>query len=142
MNDMTEPNDWNQKIIAEFRENKGIVGGPFEGATLTLLHHQGAKSGKERVTPLVYQQVDNGYAVFASKAGAPTHPDWYHNLVAHPDTVAEVGTETVPVTAHVLSGDEREKVWNEQKKRAPGFAEYEKTAGSRVIPVVVLEPRG
>jgi F420H(2)-dependent quinone reductase len=79
---MSEADDWNQKIIEEFRANKGIVGGPFEGATLTLVHHKGAKSGKERINPLVYQQADSGYAIFASKAGATTNPDWYYNLVA------------------------------------------------------------
>ena len=138
---MTEPEDWNKKIIEEFRANNGVVGGPFEGGTLLLLHHKGAKSGTERVNPLAYQPVGNGYAIFASKSGAPTNPDWYYNLVANPDTVAEVGRETVPVTARVLEGAERDEVWNEQKRRAPGFAEYENTTGGRTIPVVVLEPR-
>ena len=138
---MTEREDWNKKIIEEFRANHGVVGGPFEGTTLLLLHHTGAKSGTERVNPLAYQPVDSGYAIFASKGGAPTNPDWYYNLLAHPDTVAEVGTETIPVKARVLEGEERNQIWSEQKRRAPGFAEYEKTAG-REIPVVLLEPRG
>jgi deazaflavin-dependent oxidoreductase (nitroreductase family) len=138
---VTEPEDWNKKIIEEFRANHGVVGGPFEGASMVLVHHKGAKSGKERVNPLVYQKVDNGYAVFASKGGAPTNPDWYYNLVANPDTVAEVGSETIPVTARVLEGEDRDTVWNEQKRRAPGFAEYEKTTAGRTIPVVLLEPR-
>ena len=138
---MTEREDWNKKIIEEFRANNGVVGGPFEGTTLLLLHHTGAKSGTERVNPLAYQPVDNGYAIFASKGGAPTNPDWYYNLLAHPDTVAEVGTQTIPVKARVLEGEDRNQIWSEQKRRAPGFAEYEKTAG-REIPVVLLEPRG
>jgi deazaflavin-dependent oxidoreductase (nitroreductase family) len=139
---MSEARDWNQNIINEFRANKGVVGGPFEGASLLLVHHKGAKSGKERVNPLAYQRLDNGYAVFASKGGAPTNPDWYYNLMANPETEVEVGTETIPVTAHVAQGEERETIWTEQKRRAPGFAEYEKTTGGRAIPVVVLEPRG
>jgi deazaflavin-dependent oxidoreductase (nitroreductase family) len=139
---MSEAEDWNQKIIEEFRANNGVVGGPFEGAALVLLHSKGAKSGTERINPLAYQQVDGGYAIFASKAGATTNPDWYYNLVANPQTTAEIGHETVPVSARVARGEERERIWNEQKRRTPGFAEYEKTAGSRTIPVVVLEPRG
>jgi deazaflavin-dependent oxidoreductase (nitroreductase family) len=138
---VTEAEDWNAKIIEEFRANNGVVGGPFEGATLVLVHSKGAKSGKERVNPLVYQKVDNGYAIFASKGGAPTNPDWYYNLRANPDTVVEIGSETVPVTARELTGEERDRIWEEQKRRAPGFAEYEKTAQGRTIPVVLLEPK-
>jgi deazaflavin-dependent oxidoreductase (nitroreductase family) len=138
---VTEFEDWNKKIIEEFRANNGIVGGPFEGGTLLLLHHKGAKSGTERINPLAYRPVDDGYAIFASKGGAPTNPDWYYNLVANPETVVEVGTETVPVRARVLEGEEREPVWNEQKRRSRGFAEYEKTTAGRTIPVVLLEPR-
>lgn len=137
---MAVEQDWNTQVINEFRANQGRVGGPFEGAPLLILHTTGAKSGKERVSPLTYQAVDGGYAVFASKGGAPTNPDWYHNLVANPDASIEVGTETVPVTARVAGEDERERVWSEQKRRMPQFAEYDKTA-NRAIPVVVLEPR-
>ncbi len=94
---MTAPaNDFNTKIIEEFRSNAGKVGGPFEGGTLLLLHHTGAKSGVERVSPLVYQPVGQSFAIFASKGGAPSNPDWYHNLVAHPDTTVEVGTADRP----------------------------------------------
>ena len=132
--------DWNDKIIAEFRANDGLVGGNFEGAPLLLLHSTGARSGQERVSPMMYQAVGDSYAVFASKAGADTNPDWYHNLVAHPEASAEIGTETIQVTARVLDADEREPVWEEQKKRFPGFADYE-TKTSRVIPVVMLDPR-
>jgi deazaflavin-dependent oxidoreductase (nitroreductase family) len=139
---MSEPEDWNKKIIEEFRANNGVVGGPFEGMPLLLVHHKGAKSGKERVNPLAYQKVDGAYAVFASKGGAPTNPDWYHNLVANPETVIEVGNETIPVTARVADSEERDRIWSEQKRRAPGFAEYENTTGGRTIPVVLLEPKG
>ena len=132
--------DWNEKIIAEFRANGGKVGGNFEGAPLLLLHTTGAKSGQERVNPMMYQAVGDGYAVFASKAGADTNPDWYHNLKANPEATAEVGTDTVEVTARVLDQEEREPIWQEQKSRYPGFADYE-TKTSRVIPVVLLTPR-
>ena len=138
---MTDPGDFNSKIIAEFRANSGKVGGPFEGATLLLLHHTGARTGTQRVTPLAYQPVGNSYAVFASKAGAPVNPDWYHNLVANPDTTVEVGTHTVKVRARVTESGERDTIWERQKERSPQFAGYEaKAAGIRTIPVVVLDP--
>ena len=137
---MSDRNDFNTSIIEEFRSKDGKVGGPFEGAPMLLLHSTGAKSGQERINPVVYQQVGDEVAVFASKAGAPTHPDWYHNLVANPDATIEIGTETVPVRARVLSGEERERVWSRQKELMPGFADYEKTAG-REIPVVLLARR-
>lgn len=137
---MTEPNDWNSKIIEEFRANGGKVGGPFEGAPMILVHHAGAKSGTQRVTPLMYQQVGDSFAVFASKAGAPDNPAWYYNLLAHPKTTVEVGTETYNVTARVAEPSEREVIWERQKERYPGFAEYEVKAAPRTIPVVVLDP--
>ncbi|QIG42200.1 nitroreductase family deazaflavin-dependent oxidoreductase [Nocardioides anomalus] len=132
--------DWNDKIIAEFRANGGEVGGQFEGAPLLLLHSTGARSGEERVHPMMYQAVGSAYAVFASKAGADTNPAWYHNLLAHPEATIEVGTETVAVTARELGPEEREPVWETQKERYPGFADYERKT-DRVIPVVLLEPR-
>ena len=132
--------DWNDKIIAEFRANEGKVGGNFEGAPLLLLHSTGAKSGQERVHPMMYQAVGDGFAVFGSKAGADTNPDWYHNVKAHPEAQIEVGTETLDVTAWVLDDQEREPIWEEQKSRYPGFADYEKKT-ERVIPVVMLERR-
>ncbi len=132
--------DWNDKVIAEFRANQGRVGGQFEGAPLLLLHSIGAHSGQERVNPMMYQTVGNGFVVFASKAGADTNPDWYHNLRAHPQARIEVGTETLEVTARVLDAAEREPVWEEQKARYPGFADYE-TKTDRVIPVVMLVRR-
>ncbi len=129
--------DWNTSIIAEFRANEGRVGGQFEGAPLVLLHTTGAKSGLERINPMMYFEEDSRVYVFASKAGADTHPDWYHNLVQNPAVVVELGTETFDATAHVLSGDERSRVYAIQSALYPGFAEYaEKT--TRVIPVVEL----
>jgi deazaflavin-dependent oxidoreductase (nitroreductase family) len=135
---MSEANDWNQKIIEEFRANGGKVGGMFEGAPLLLLHTTGAKSGLERVHPLMYQQVGDELAVFASKAGAPTNPDWFYNLRAHPDAEIEVGSETVEVRSRVAEGEEGDRIWERQKQLFPNFAEYEKTAGGRKIPVVLL----
>lgn len=136
-----EQNDWNGKIIEEFRSHGGKVGGNFAGASMILVHHRGRVSGVERVTPLVYQSVPTGYAVFASKAGATTDPDWLHNLLAHPETTVEVGSEAIAVTVRVAEQAERDRIWERQKAAAPGFAEYEKAAAPRIIPVVVLEPR-
>jgi deazaflavin-dependent oxidoreductase (nitroreductase family) len=138
---MAEAEDWNTKIIEEFRANGGKVGGQFEGAPLLLLHSTGAKSGQERVHPMMYREVGDDIAVFASKAGAPTKPDWYHNLVAHPQAKAEIGTESVSVTAREAKGEEQTKIWENQKKDFPGFADYEKST-TRQIPVVILERTG
>lgn len=132
--------DYNAKLIEEFRANGGHVGGFFEGKTLLLLHHHGAKSGTHRVSPLAYQKLDNGYAVFASKAGADTNPDWFHNVIANPETDVEVGDETIAVKARVAEGQERETIWERQKQAWPTFADYEEKT-DRVIPVIVLEPR-
>ena len=138
---MAEPNDWNSKIIEEFRSNGGRVGGQFDGAPLLLLHTVGARSGAERVNPMMYRTVDDTgrVAVFASKAGAPTDPDWYHNLRANPRVQAEIGTRTADYTARVAEGDERERLWAAQKQEYPGFADYEQKT-TRQIPVVILEP--
>jgi len=133
-------NDWNQKTIEEFRANGGKVGGGFEGAPLLLLHHVGAKSGTERVTPMMYQDLGGGsVAVFASLAGAPNNPAWYHNLIAHPDVTAEIGTETRSFQARVAPEAERDPIWEAQKAAYPTFADYEAKT-TRVIPVVVLDP--
>lgn len=128
---------WNDKVIAEFRANKGRVGGNFEGAPLLLLHSTGAKSGEQRVSPMMYLQTDAGLAVFASYAGKDINPAWYHNLVAHPQASVEVGGDQFDVEARVLTGAERSEIWEEQKRRNPGFAEYERQT-DRVIPVVLL----
>ena len=139
--DRNQQQDWNAGIIAEFRANGGKVGGTFEGAPMILVHHHGRKSGAERVSPMVYRQVGEDYAVFASKAGAPTHPDWYYNLMAHPDTTVEVGERTVPVTVREAQGEEREQLWTAQKQAMPNFAEYEVKAAPRQIPVLVISLR-
>jgi len=132
--------DWNRQIIDEFRANGGEVGGNFAGAPMLLLHTTGARSGQERINPMMYQDLGNGrVAVFASKAGAPTNPDWYHNLVANPDVTVEIGTETRRYRARTATAEEREPIWSTQKQRYPGFAEYEAKT-SRQIPVVIFEP--
>jgi len=131
--------DWNTRVTEEFRANDGRVSGQFEDAPLLLLHHTGAKSHTDRVSPLVYQAVGNSYAVFGSNAGRASHPAWYYNLVAQPRTSIEVGAKTLAVTARVTDGEERDAIWTRQKELMPGFAEYE--AGTpRQIPVVLLDP--
>jgi deazaflavin-dependent oxidoreductase (nitroreductase family) len=134
-----EIDDWNKRVIEEFRANDGVVGGPFEGLPLLLLHHHGARTGTERINPLAYRRDGDSLVIFGSKAGAPTNPDWYHNLRANPRTTVEVGTDTVAVAARLAEGDERERLWSAQKQEVPGFADYESKT-TRVIPVVVLEP--
>lgn len=136
---MAEQSNWNQRIIDEFRANAGAVGGQFEAAPLLLLHSRGARSGLERTTPMMYQALGDDMAVFASKAGAPTNPDWFHNLVANPNATVEVGTKTVAVTARVAEADERASIWERQKRAFPGFADYESKT-TRTIPVVILTP--
>jgi deazaflavin-dependent oxidoreductase (nitroreductase family) len=133
--------DWNTQIIDEFRANDGVVGGMFEGATLLILHSTGAKTGNQRLAPLMYQANNGGYAIFASKAGATDNPDWFYNLKANPEASIEVGTDTVEVTARVLGDDERDPIWDAQKKAYPQFAGYEKTSDGRKIPVVLLTTR-
>jgi deazaflavin-dependent oxidoreductase (nitroreductase family) len=131
-------NDFNAKIIEEFRANAGKVGGQFEGAPLLLLHTTGAKSGKERVNPVMYRREGDDLVVFGSKGGMPTHPDWYHNVVANPRATVEVGTETFDVEARVADGEERERIWNAHKQEWPPFADYEAKT-DRQIPVVLLQ---
>ena len=131
--------DWNRKVIEEFRANAGNVGGPFTGAPLLLLHTIGARTGRERIHPVMYQDLGGPVAVFASKAGAPTHPDWYHNLLAKPDVTAEIGTESRRYHARTATGDERARIWDRQKQDYPGFADYESKT-DREIPVVILDP--
>ena len=128
----------NKETIKEFRANGGLVGGSFEGQTLLLLHHVGAKSGKERVSPLVYRNEGDAWVVFASNAGLPTNPAWYYNLLARPTATVELGTEIVAVTARVAEGAERTRIWGATTTEAPVFAGYEAQSG-REIPVIVLE---
>ena len=139
---MAAATGWNAKTIDEFRANEGRVGGPFEGAPITLVHHRGRKSGHEFVTPMMYMAATDDPAtiyVFASKAGAPTNPDWYYNLKAADRAEVEVGTESYQVSVSELTGQERDRVYDEQAGRYPGFAQYAmRTAGIRTIPVLAL----
>lgn len=137
--DKTQLDQMNEQVLAEFRANGGKVGGRFEGAPVILLHHKGAKSGKERVNPLVYSEDGERFVIIASKAGAPSHPDWYHNLKAHPDITVEVGTQTLRVRAEEVHGPERQRLFDAQAETMPYFKDYEKAAaGIREIPVFVL----
>jgi len=137
---MSNSNDWNKKIIEEFRANDGRVGGNFDGKPLLLLHTTGAKSGEERVNPVAYTKDGDKLVVIASKGGAPTHPDWYHNIVAHPQVSVEVGTEKFEATAAVAKEPDRRRLYDEMVKIMPGFADYEKKT-TRSIPVIVLTPK-
>jgi deazaflavin-dependent oxidoreductase (nitroreductase family) len=138
---MSDREDWNARIIKEFRTNEGRVGGPFQGAPLLLLITTGARSGKTRINPLMYLRDGDRLVVFGSKGGAPTDPDWFHNVVANPDASVEVGTERFPVQATVATGDERDELFAEQAKRYPQFAEYAAKT-DRTIPVIILERAG
>jgi deazaflavin-dependent oxidoreductase (nitroreductase family) len=130
--------EMNNNIVNEFRENGGKVGGMFEGAPMIIVHHVGAKSGTERVTPLVYVREGERIFVFASKGGADDNPAWYHNLVANPKTTIEVGEETFDVTARVLTGAERDEYFAKQVAVAPGFGDYQRKT-TRIIPVIEFE---
>ena len=132
--------DWNAQTIAEFRANHGKVGGHFEGAPLLILHHRGAKTGKQRVYPVMYLKDGERYLVFASKGGADTSPDWYHNLKAHPDIEIEVGDAKLKVRAEEVKGPERDRLYARQASLYPQFGEYQLKT-KRVIPVVALTPR-
>jgi len=139
---MPTVNDWNEKIVAEFRANEGRVGGRFEGAPIVLLHHRGRKSGREYVNPVMYlldESDEDTIYVFATQAGAPSNPDWYYNLIAAGEGTVERGTETYRMTVRELIGDERDRVYDEQARRYSGFANYaHQTAGIRTIPVLEL----
>lgn len=130
--------DWNQQIIAEFRANGGKVGGPFANNTLLLLHTTGAKSGLERINPLVTFEDNGRLVVIASKGGASTHPDWYYNLAANPAVIVEYGTEQFPARATITEEPERTQLYEKMEALFPAFSDYKKRAG-RVIPVVTLE---
>ena len=135
---MAELDDWNRSIIEEFHANGGKVGGQFAGGTLLLLTTTGAKSGKQRINPLAYTTDGDRLVIIASKGGAPTNPDWYYNLLAHPQVSVEVGTETFEATATLVTGEERDRLYANQATLMPGFAEYQKKT-TRKIPVFVLE---
>jgi deazaflavin-dependent oxidoreductase (nitroreductase family) len=137
---MASIGDYNQRIIDEFRANRGKPPSWGGSSPLLLLHHRGAKSGVQRMNPVAYLDDDGRYVIFASKAGALTNPDWYHNLRANPDTTIEVGNETVRVRAGEVNGEERERLFAAQAQRSPQFAEYQQKT-ERLIPVIVLTPR-
>lgn len=137
---MASIGDYNQRIIDEFRTNRGKPPSWGGSSPLLLLHHRGAKSGVQRVNPVAYLDDDGRYVIFASKAGAPTNPDWYHNLRANPDTTIEVRRDTLEVTAGEVTGEERERLFAAQVQRSPQFAEYQQKT-ERLIPVIVLTPR-
>lgn len=130
--------DWNAKVIDEFRANDGRVAA-FARQPLLLLTHRGARTGTKRTNPLAYFRDGNDYVVVASKGGAPTNPDWYHNLLANPDATIEVGTEVFVVTARQSDDEERERLWAMITSANPAFAEYE-TKTERRIPVMILTP--
>lgn len=131
--------DWNQQVIKEFRANNGKVGGDFEGRPLLLLHTTGAKSGLERVTPVMYVKDKDRYAVIASYGGAPTHPDWYFNIVANPEVSIEVGSEHINTTATIAKEPERSRLYEKMAKDYPFFNKYQEKT-DRTIPVVILTP--
>lgn len=132
--------DWNAQTIAEFRKNHGKVGGNFEGAPLLILHTKGAHSHELRVNPMMYLKDGDRYLVFASKGGAPSHPDWYHNLKAHPDVEAEIGDEKLKMHATEIKGAERDTLYAKQSKLYPAFAKYQQQT-KRIIPVIALTKR-
>ncbi|MEX1218672.1 MAG: nitroreductase/quinone reductase family protein [Acidimicrobiales bacterium] len=139
-NAMTEDelNNWNQQIMDEFRSHGGRVGGQFEGVPMVIVHHAGAKTGTIRHTPLTYLPIGEDLAIFGTKGGSPTNPAWYHNLIANPETVVELGSETISVRVREAKGAERDELFDRQKKAMPPFVDYE-AATSRVIPVLVIE---
>jgi deazaflavin-dependent oxidoreductase (nitroreductase family) len=136
---MSEREEWNRKVIEEFRANGGNVGGMFENVPLLLLHHTGAKSGANRISPLAYRRDGDSLVIFGSNGGRPNHPAWFHNLQAHDRVTVEVGADTLAATARAAARVERDRLWELQKAEVPGFADYE-AATTRLIPVVVLEP--
>ena len=135
---MSDINDWNKAIIEEFRANEGKVGGTFENTPLLLLHTTGAKSGLPRINPVAYLADGERYVVIASKAGAPSHPDWYHNVAANPAVRVEVGTEQFAAQATVAAEPERTELYEKMAARNPVFNEYKEKAAGRVIPVIIL----
>lgn len=135
---MTDMDDFNQQIMDEFRANGGNVGGDFTGVPMVIVHHTGAKTGTVRHAPLCYLPNGDDVVIFASMGGAPNNPAWYHNLIANPETVIELGSETVPVRVREATGVERDELFERQKKAMPPFADYEART-TRVIPVLVLE---
>jgi deazaflavin-dependent oxidoreductase (nitroreductase family) len=137
---VTDWNKLNRQVIDDFRANEGKVGGAFAGAPMILVNHRGAKTDRAYTTPLVYTRDGENYVIIASKGGSPEHPQWFHNLRAHPAVTIEVGGDTFPVRARVAEGEERDRLYRAQADLMPNFDDYAK-ATTRQIPVVVLEPR-
>lgn len=135
---MTDTNDFNQGVIAEFRANGGEVGGNFAGLPMVLVTHTGAKSGVRRTTPLVCSRDGDDVVIIASKGGAPSHPAWYHNMVTNTAVTVEVGSETYEATVVQAEGAERQRLFDAQAAIMPFFAGYQVKAGDRVIPVLRL----
>ncbi|AUS80826.1 nitroreductase family deazaflavin-dependent oxidoreductase [Actinoalloteichus sp. AHMU CJ021] len=151
--------DWNRRIVSEFRSNAGFVRwstekdlaegrpippplpsfDPRQSVPIILVNHIGAVTGRRRTSPLMYQAVRDAFAVFATFGGSPRPPAWYHNIVRNPEVVVEVGSDVTGAIARVVQGEEREDIWVEQARLVPAFADFEKTARRR-IPVVVLDP--
>lgn len=134
---MADPKEFNERIINEFRENKGVVGAPFEGAPLLLLTTTGSKTGMLRTTPLVYLADGDRYVIIASKGGAPENPSWYNNIVAGGEVSIEVGTEKFEVQPEIIEGKERDELYARQEVLMPGFKDYRLNT-SRIIPVIAL----
>ncbi|MFN8678905.1 MAG: nitroreductase family deazaflavin-dependent oxidoreductase [Thermomicrobiales bacterium] len=134
---MSDMNDFNTQVIAEFRANEGKVGGPFAGAPMILITTTGAKSGQPRVAPLVYTTDGDRYVVIASKGGAPTNPDWYYNIAANPEITVEIGGETFPARAEIAAEPERTRLFDAQAALMPGFREYQNNT-TRIIPVITI----
>ena len=141
MSNAVDFNEFNRGVVEEFRANGGKVGGQFAGAPMVLLTTTGARSGQPRISPLVYSMDGDRMVIVASKGGAPTHPDWYHNLVANPEVTVEIGEETYPARASVAQGAERDRIFAQVVEQMPGFGEYQKN-NPRIIPVVLLERIG
>jgi deazaflavin-dependent oxidoreductase (nitroreductase family) len=137
---VTSPDDYNAKIIAEFRANGGAVGGDWEGTPLLLVHHIGARSGKDRINPVGYLDDERGYLVIASNGGAANNPDWYYNLKAQPNITIEVGGKAIDVTAREATGEEYRLLFRRLADRYTQLREFERKT-SRVMPVIVLTPR-
>ena len=135
---MSSPSDWNKQIIEEFRANGGKVGGQFAGTNLLLLHTQGAKSNQPHTTPLVYSKEGDDFILVAAKGGAPTNPDWYYNILAHPNVTLEVGTEHFNAHATIPEREERDRIFANISQQAPMVSEYQRKT-SRVIPIITLK---
>ena len=141
MSEANDRNAYNRALIQDYRAHGKVTSGPHAGRPILLVTTTGAKSGLPRTTPLVHTKDGDRLVVIASKGGAPTHPDWYHNLVANPEVTVELGNDKFKARASIAEGQERERLYNQQGALMPGFAEYQKNT-TRQIPVVVLERIG